>query len=215
MAHPPRSHYYRSGDSGKLYGVDTPLVKSRMSAKRSPRSDALENRERVLDAAEHVLSEKGASASTEDVAARAGVGIGTVFRHFATKNELLEGVLARVLERLAQTARDHLEGADPGAAFFAVLEHVVEQAPLKKAVASGLSGAGLEIKRRAAAGPLRAALAELLRRAQKAKAVRSDVGVEEVMAMVIAASRAAEHAGRDRGLQKRSVGIILDGLRPR
>lgn len=186
-----------------------------MTAQRSPRSDAVENRARVLDAAESVFAELGTTASTEEVAARAGVGIGTVFRHFPTKDALLEAVLQRMLERIAETARQRLDDPDPGAAFFDVLERLVDQAPLKKAVASGLPDGGLEAKQRVGKGPLREALGDLLRRAQKAKAVRADVGAEEVIAVVIAASRAAEHTGSDRNLQKRTVRIILDGLRAR
>ena len=209
------SCYFRSRDSGWLYGVATPLVKPVMSVKRAPRSDALENSARILDAAERVLAEKGAAASTEDVAARAEVGIGTVFRHFPTKSELLEAVLRRLLDRIGSAARARLDDPDPGAAFFDVLQLVVEQAPLKKAVASGLPDSGLDAKRRMPASCLRDAVTDLLRRAQDAGAVRRDIVIEEVMAVVIAASRAAEHAGRDRALQARVVAIVLDGLRPR
>lgn len=186
-----------------------------MATKRPPRRDAVTNRARVLDAAEAVFAEQGTDASTEVVAERAGVGVGTVFRHFPTKEVLVGAVLERVLGRSAEMTRAHLDDPDPGAAFFQVLRRIVDQAGLKKALMAGLSTPYAEAAQRDWVGPLRDALAELLPRAQRAGAVRPDVEVAEVIAVIVAAARAAQHTEGDPVLQGRSVGVILDGLLPR
>lgn len=176
---------------------------------RASRSDAVRNRARVLDAALAVFTAHGAGASTALVARRAGVGAGTVFRHFPTKDELLAAVLAHLCDPLAAAARAGLDAEDPGAAFFAVLERVIDQAATKKAIAGGIAGDALEVRRRGLARGFRDA------RAQRAAAVRRDVGIDEVMAVLVAVSRATEHAGRDVALRRRTLGVIFDGLRPR
>lgn len=182
---------------------------------RALRRDAVENRARILDAAEAVFAEKGPTASTEEVAERAGVGIGTVFRHFGTKDELLVAVLRRILEGLAATARERVDDPDPATAFFEVLERIVEQGRLKRVVAAGLSSPDDMPPKGDWVVPLRDALAELLPRAQSAGAVRGDIGVDELMVVIAAAANAAKYTGRDRAIEDRSVAIMLDGLRRR
>src|SRR5215211_8227405 len=81
------------------------------------RADAQRNRARILRAAEEVFAEKGAGASTEEVAARAGVAIGTIFRHFPTKDALLAAIMKRLLARLVEEA-GRLSGADGLFTFF-------------------------------------------------------------------------------------------------
>jgi AcrR family transcriptional regulator len=177
------------------------------------RSDAAKNRDLVLEAALQVFGEEGADASTEAIASRAGVGVGTVFRHFPTKGLLLEAVLERMFERLNEQARKALDADDAGEALFDALRRIVDGAAAKKAVADALANAGVDIRRRAWAGPLRETLETLLSRAQAAGAARKDVGIVELMAVIAAASRAAEFAGNDRALRKCAVGVVLDGLR--
>jgi AcrR family transcriptional regulator len=178
------------------------------------RSDAQRNRTRLLEVAEQVLAERGTAASTEEIAARAGVGVATVFRHFPTKELLLEAVLVKMFDALVEGATAKLEEEDAGRAFFDVLTHIVEQSPAKKAVVDALSESGVDVRKRAWAGGLRDAITKLLTRAQKAKAVRGDVGIDEVMAVVVGASRAVEHlAHADAVVRKRTLGILLGSLR--
>lgn len=182
---------------------------------RPLRRDALRNRALVLDAAIAVIAERGTGASTEDIAARAGVGVGTVFRHFPTKELLLEAVLERMFEELVARVRAALDQPDAGKALWDVLGFVIERSAAKKAVAEGLTGAGVDLRRRGWAGGFRDALAELLARAQRAKAVRRDIGITELMAVIVAASRAAEHVGEAHALREHTIRVILDGLQPR
>lgn len=184
-----------------------------MPPRRPLRRDALRNRALVLDAAIAVIAEHGTGASTEDIAARAGVGVGTVFRHFPTKDLLLEAVLERMFEELVARVRAALDQPDPGTALWEVLAFVVERSAAKKAVAEGL--AGVDLRRRAAASGFREALGELLARAQRAKAVRHDIGIAELLTVIVAASVAAERLGGASAQREHVIRVILDGLRPR
>ncbi|MEU8804252.1 helix-turn-helix domain-containing protein [Spirillospora sp. NPDC048819] len=180
---------------------------------RPLRADALRNRAKVLAAAEEVFAVQGTSAPTEEVARKAGVGIGTVFRHFPTKESLLEAVLVALLERLAAEARELGSARDAGAAFFGFFSRVVAQAAAKQAVTEALAEAGIDARAATgSAGPgLKAALGTLLERAQEAGAVRADVGPGEVMALLTGMSYAAGRAGARDDVLK----IAFDGLRPR
>jgi AcrR family transcriptional regulator len=156
-------------------------------------------------------------ASTEDVAKLAGVGIATVFRHFATKTELLEAVLTLRLERIRDRALELAAGDDPGSAFFTFFTQVVAESAAKLAIAEALTAAG------AAAGPeaqeagrgMREAFAGLLTAAQKAGAVRADAEVAEVYALLIGASRGATAANLAPEARDRMLALIYDGLKPR
>jgi AcrR family transcriptional regulator len=174
---------------------------------RPLRADALRNRLRVLEAAETVFDARGTTASTEEVARAAGVGIGTVFRHFPTKEALLEAVYVARLRKLGEEA--------PGKAFFAFFTHVVGHAATKNAFSAALLEAGVDVRATTTetGNGLKRALASLLARAQEAGAVRRDVGLPEVMTLLVAASQAAEHAVAGAGVGERALNVILDGLR--
>lgn len=181
------------------------------------RADAVRNRERLLAAADLVFDEFGVGASTEEVARRAEVGIGTLFRHFPTKESLLEAVFLARLRRLADTADKLSRAEDAGPAFFAFLDTVADQACGKRAFAESLVGAGIDVE--AAAAPAKVTLHEagdaLLKRAQQAGAVRRDIGTDELWALLVGLARTAEHTAHDPALRNRAVGILMDGLRPR
>jgi len=182
------------------------------------RADARRNRERLLVAADLVFAEQGVGASTEEVARRAEVGIGTVFRHFPTKESLLEAVFVARLRGLAETAEKLSLAEDAGPAFFAFLDSVLDQSGAKKAFSEALAGAGVDVVA-AAAAPVKVALyqagATLLARAQRSGAVRPDLTADELMALLVGLARTAEHTAHDPALRARTVGVLVDGLRPR
>ncbi|GAA3278277.1 TetR/AcrR family transcriptional regulator [Dactylosporangium vinaceum] len=188
--------------------ADTPDVN------RPLRADARRNRARVLEAAEAVFAAEGVGASTEAVARRAGVGIGTVFRHFPTKEALLEAVLVERMRALVAHARAAAQGGEPGPALFGFLEHVIEQSATKNAFADALSGAGVDVTEVVGdvRGELLAAIEVLTAQAGAAGALRGDVGVAEVIAVAVGASHAARWAP-DAKIRATAVGVILDGLR--
>ncbi|WP_051468022.1 TetR/AcrR family transcriptional regulator [Actinomadura oligospora] len=177
------------------------------------RADAARNRAKVLVAAREVFAERGTGASTEEVARRAGVGIGTVFRHFPTKESLLEAVLGEILAGFAEQARLRTESPDPGGAFFDFFQLVVGESATKNAVSAELTGAGIDLH---ASGDevrqeLRGALGVLLARAQEAGAVRADVGLGEVMALLAGTSQATGNL--DVLMRGRVLDVVFDGLR--
>src|SRR6266511_2320364 len=102
------------------------------------RADARRNHASVLAAAEAVFSAKGPSASTGEIARAAGVGIGTVFRHFPTKEDLLSSIMVARVERLTEEARALAGAEDAGAAFLSFFQQMVEHSASKKAFAEAL-----------------------------------------------------------------------------
>ncbi|WP_232660577.1 TetR/AcrR family transcriptional regulator [Pseudonocardia sp. TRM90224] len=172
------------------------------------RSDAVRNRARILAAAEAVFAERGVSTSTEEVAAAAGVAVGTVFRHFPTKDDLLAAImkdlLAGLTERLTALAAD----ADAATALFTFFTELVDRAAGSRTVVEAL---GIEL-----APPLQTfqdAVAHLLERAQEAGAVRADVRVDEVMALLLACTQGAVQGRWDPDLRERTLQLIFAGLR--
>ncbi|NUT92829.1 MAG: helix-turn-helix transcriptional regulator [Saccharothrix sp.] len=181
------------------------------------RADAVRNRAKVLAAADALVAEHGPGVSTEEVAKAAGVGVGTVFRHFPTKESLLTAVHVARLDRLAATARELTRADDPGAALFTFVGEVVDQAAAKNAMAEALTNAGIDVMgvTSEAADALKQALRDLLENAQRAGAVRTDIGVPELSALLVGASRAAEHAAGDPQARERVLTVIRDGMRGR
>jgi AcrR family transcriptional regulator len=178
------------------------------------RADARRNRARILAAAEEVFTEKGTTASTEEVAVRAGVAIGTVFRHFPTKQALLQAIMKGLLLRLTQQLRSLAANADPATALFTFITLMVEQAAEKKTVVDLLAETGFDIQVADAVQTLEAGVEGLLSRSQEVGAVREDVRLDEVMALLIGACQGALRAGWDHDLRQRTLAIIFDGLRP-
>lgn len=189
-------------------------MSSRESEQVRPlRADARRNRTRILDAAEAVFAERGPVASTEEVAVRAGVAIGTVFRHFPTKKALLVALVKDLLARLTDAADALIVGGDPATGLFMFFEHVVEQAAAQKTVVDLLAEAGVDVE---VAGPVHTfgqAVGTLLERATEAGAVREDVELDEVLALLTATGQGALRAGWSPVLQGRVLAIVFDGLR--
>ena len=183
---------------------------------RARRTDARTNRERILTVAEDVFGRGGDSASTEEVARLADVGIATVFRHFPTKTVLLRAVLIDRLNRLHDQAQALLDADDAGGAFFAFFETVVVDAAGKLAIANALIDAGGDHDPEviAAAHQMHAAVGALLTRAQQAGAVRADAAQPEVYALLVGTSRAAAYAALDAEIRGKALAIVFDGLRP-
>lgn len=192
-----------------------------MTAVRDMRADARRNRARILSAADNVFAASGPTASTEQIARQAGLAVGTLFRHFPTKAMLVEAVFVDRLRRLSETASVLADADEPGAAFFEFVGRWATVAAAKHAFADALANEGVDVAGAAATGDypqvraeLAAAVDDLLTRAQQAGAVRPDIGVAEIDALLIGAARAIEFASGDAGVRDRTLGIILDGLRP-
>lgn len=178
------------------------------------RADAQRNRIRILEAAEAVFAAKGSSASTEEIAQKAGVGIGTVFRHFPTKEALLQAIIEALAERLTEETESLVAEGDPATAFFTFFTRMVEQAAEKKTVVDLLAEAGIDITVAKPVHFLRQAVEALLENAQRSGTVRGDVRLPEVVALLIGVCQAALHTSWEPDLQERTLAIVFDGLRP-
>jgi AcrR family transcriptional regulator len=183
---------------------------------RPRRADAERNRERVLCAAEAVLARDGLSASMRTIAADAGVGLGTIYRNFPTQEALYQAIIVRRTRALIAEAAELTGAPDAGQAFFDYFTHVVEHAVRTKAIADLLARAGIDPKSGLAdAGrAMRQAVGTLLDRAQQAGAVRPDLRLPELMAILAAMCLGAEHSQWDTPLRSGTLAIVFDGLRP-
>lgn len=183
---------------------------------RPQRADARRNRQLVLAAAEAVFSELGLRAQIEEVARRAGVGVGTVCRHFPTKQALVEAVLEARYESVLHDAERALELPDPGVGFRSFFVSLSEFQARHRALAEQMA---TEIELPASAQPvrmaLRQAMTELVTRAQRSGAIRADIGPADVAMLLSGIAHATALAGDlQPALRERYVAIILDGLRP-
>ncbi|MGW7049520.1 TetR/AcrR family transcriptional regulator [Streptomyces avermitilis] len=186
-----------------------------MSTGRPLRADARRNRELILQAARLAFAAEGVSVPLDEIARRAGVGPGTVHRHFPTKETLFEAVVVEHLEQLTHDAQAALQAGPPGSAFFAFLTRMTGEADTKQDLADAIakSGADMESTTRRAAADLRETFAVLLERAQRVGAVRTDVDAEDVQAIVLAALT-AQRRRADTDRPDRLAGLVLDCLRP-
>ena len=184
------------------------------AAGRPMRADALRNRARILEAAEAVFAADGIEVPVDLIAEKAGVGVGTLYRHFPTKEKLCEAILLERLEQLSQDARALADADDPAAAFFGFLAHFVEEGTLKRDLIVAVMGAGIEFEESAAETKesLRNAVGVLLERAQAVGAVRADVTPTAVVSLLGATCHAAAHTPAAPGCDL--LAIVFDGLRP-
>ena len=186
------------------------------ATERPMRADARRNRERVLAAAEAVFAEMGLKAQVEEVARRAGVGVGTVCRHFPTKQALIESVLEAMYESLLADAQAAQAEADAGEAFetffFALAGFQARHRALAESMATTTD---LPAAAQPTRDALRAAIGELVTRAQAAGAIRSDIGAADISLLFSGVAHTTALAGDLQPvLRQRYLTIIMDGLRP-
>lgn len=178
------------------------------------RADAVANRGRVLAAAQQVFAEQGLDASTEEVARRAGVGIGTVFRHFPTKRDLVESTLLAHFEELTEQARAAESCPDATAGLFQLTEQLVEHVAGKLAMGSYLFGHdGWSGPAKQASLELHAVIERVLRRAQQAGGVREDVGTDELYFLIRGLAQSRRSGPIQDLVRQRAQRVVLDGLR--
>jgi AcrR family transcriptional regulator len=184
--------------------------------KRKPRADAIRNRERVLEAAKEVFSQGGPEASLEAVARRAGVGIGTLYRHFPTREALYEAVYRREVEQLVEL-RKHLQAETvPVEALRLWIGAGVEFMATKKGMAAALAMAAASSSELAAYSldQLSRALGELLQRAVSAGEIRADIDPEDLLRTLVGMCYAHDRPGWQAKVL-RLVNVFIDGLRRR
>ena len=183
---------------------------------RKPRADAVRNRERVLEAAKAVFSAGGADASLEAVARRAGVGIGTLYRHFPTREALYEAVYRREVEQLGDLADQLKNEAKPIDALRRWLRSNVEFVATKKGMSAALALAaqGSPELKSYSLDRLSRAVGVLLDRAVATREIRSDVNPEDLIRALVGMCYVHDQAGWQSTVL-RLLDVFVDGLRMR
>jgi AcrR family transcriptional regulator len=181
---------------------------------RKPRADAVRNRERVLEAAKAVFSAGGAEASLEAVAKHAGVGIGTLYRHFPTREALYEAVYRREVEQLGELADALKDEAKPVEALRRWISSNIEFVATKKGMAAALALAahGSPELHSFSFERLTQAVGVLLDRAVKAGEIRADVGPEDLLRALVGMCYLHDQPGWQSTVV-RLMDVFVDGLR--
>jgi AcrR family transcriptional regulator len=162
------------------------------SSDRSLRADAERNRRRLIDAAQTLFRERGLEVGVAEIACLAGVGRGTLFRNFPTKQDLIAAIVIERMKEANVYARTLLDAPDPGDALFGFLEEIVGRQQLDRSLFESVADAFLANEEiRAAHAEIVGGLEELLTRAKNAGAVRSDVGAMDVLILVKGVCEAA------------------------
>ena len=185
-------------------------------ASRKPRADALRNRDRVLEAARTVFSAGGPEASLEAVARTAGVGIGTLYRHFPTREALFEAVYRHEVQQLADLAERLKKEAGPIEALRQWLHSIVKFVATKKGMSTALA---LAIGKDSdlvsySSDRLTQAIGLLLEKAIAAGEIRSDVSAEDLLRAIVGMCYTHDQPGWQKNVL-RLVDIFVDGLRNR
>jgi AcrR family transcriptional regulator len=180
---------------------------------KSLRADARRNRARVLEAADAVFAEEGLQAGIEDIAARAGVGVGTVCRNFATKEDLIAEVLAARGEAMLEEARAAIADPDAPTAFERFLTTAVQYSARYRALAEQIAAQGEVPIRDGLKQELHEAMDQLVQRAQAAGALRLDITGTDIKLLLSGLAQATVTPGGE-GSRQRFVQVMLDGLRP-
>ncbi|MFG3341381.1 TetR family transcriptional regulator [Glycomyces sp. NPDC048151] len=181
-----------------------------VTAQRAERVDAQRNRQRVLETADRLFAERGAAVSLNEIATAAGVGAGTVYRHFPTKDALLATVLDQRLSQLGEFGERALAMPDPGEALRLYLRFITEQALANRAICEALAAREDWLEPAKASGQcvIDSPLTSLLTRAQRSGVVRSDLDTGDVRALLASCSV----LGDDPERVQRLLGVVWDGL---
>lgn len=179
---------------------------------RPMRADAARNRARVLEVAYESFASDGLSVPIDEIARRAGVGAGTVYRHFPTKEALFAAVIEDRVQAVVASGRGLLDSVGPGEALFAFLREMVTMNAIDHGLVEALAGYGIDVN--AAAPGAEAAflelLGDLLASAQGAGTARRDVGVAEVKALLVVCKTTQTYGDKVTG---KVTAVIEAGLR--
>ena len=182
---------------------------------RKPRADSLRNREQLLEAAKAAFTAVGAAAPLEEIAQRAGLGIGTLYRHFPTRDALLAAVYRREVEQLSNSATRLLAERPAGEAMRAWLDLLIDYMATKRVIAPALQaspGEGPAVY--ASSGAAIGEAMERLRRAAVASGdIRADVGPEDLYRMLIGFSHGYDQPDWEPSA-RRVIDILMTGLKP-
>ncbi|HUD68257.1 MAG TPA: TetR/AcrR family transcriptional regulator [Candidatus Sulfotelmatobacter sp.] len=184
-------------------------------APRKPRTDALQNRERILEVAKEAFTRSGADASLDDIAREAGVGPGTLYRHFPTRDALIEAVYRTEVEKLAAAQKKFSESLPPIEALRAWMLLFVDYIATKHIIAPALNTlvGGPSKLYEGSRGQIQGAIDSLVKRAIKSGDIRKDLEPFDLLRALIGVSNVASTPDWQQSA-KRLVDILIAGSRP-
>jgi len=183
---------------------------------RKPRADSARNRQLLIDAAKAGFTDVGLNVSLEEIARRAGVGIGTLYRHFPTREAVVEAVYRREVEQLAEAVPQLLQTSPAGAALHKWMHLFVDYIATKRIIAPSLGAAASR------SSPLHAssvelitnAISTLVKRAIASGDVRKDIDPSDLLRAMVGVSYGNPDAGWEASA-RRLINLLMDGLRRR
>ena len=191
------------------------MKKNPQTLPRRPRSDAQRNRERILEIAKGAFTRHGADASLDEIAKQAGVGAGTLYRHFPTRDALIEAVYRGEVEKLAAAGRSFSAALPPIEALRSWMLLLVDYIAAKHIIAPALNSVGGGISRlyEDSRSLIEGAMDELVKRAKKSGDLRRDLDASDLLRAVIGVSYVG--SGHDwQQSARRLVDILIAGSRP-
>jgi AcrR family transcriptional regulator len=191
------------------------MAKKRIQTDRKPRADAQRNRERILEVAKNAFARSGAGASLDDIAGKAGVGAGTLYRHFPTRDALLEAVYHTEVAKLAAAEPRFAESMPPVEALRAWMLLFVDYIAAKHIIAPALNTlvGGPSKVYEASRGQVQGAIEALVKRAIKSGDIRRDLDPFDLLRALIGVSNVASTPDWQQSA-RRLVDILITGSRP-
>ena len=191
------------------------MTKKRLTPARKPRTDALRNRERILEVAKGAFTRQGADTSLDEIAKQAGVGAGTLYRHFPTRDALIEGVYRNEVEKLAAAAGSFAETMSPIEALRAWMLLLVDYIAAKHIIAPALNSmvGGPSRLYEGSRSLIQGAIDELVKRAKRSGDLRRDLDAFDLLRALIGVSHVGSGADWQQSA-RRLVDILIAGSRP-
>jgi AcrR family transcriptional regulator len=184
-------------------------------AGRKPRADGQRNRERLLQTAKAAFADAGPDVSLDEIARRAGVGIGTLYRHFPNRDAIVEAVYRREVQQLADAATRLLDTRSPGEALHQWMRLFVDYIATKKVIGSALSSivGGVSELYAASGALIIGAMDTLVSRAAASGDIRPDTDSNDVLRALVGFTYGNTGPGWEESAL-RLIDILMDGLRP-